>query len=243
MNKKVLIVDDNHDLSDCLAVLLAEQGYDTSVVYNGEDAVKKVRDEPFDLAIIDVKLPGINGVEVFRTIRKINPEMEGIMMTGYQMDQLLAEAINDGSVSVLRKPFPMARLSAKISDIQQKGILLIVDDDPEFVSSMEQYLIQQHYKVLIAQTDKQASDCLMQESIDILVLDLKRPIIHALDIYLGLNEKGYTIPTIIVTGYTAQEAGKPDALRSMSVTGCLFKPFSPEDLFAGINNILNSGSG
>ena len=82
---------------------------------------------PFDLAIIDVKLPGMNGVETFREIRKIRPETEGIMMTGYRVDQLLSEAIDDGAVCILRKPFPMDTLLNRINEIEQNGIVLVTD--------------------------------------------------------------------------------------------------------------------
>jgi len=118
---KILVVDDNHDLAECLGIVLREEGYNVTVVYNGEDAVAKAHDEDFNLAIIDVKLPGINGVEVFRTIREEHPDTQGIMMTGYRVDPLLAEAMNNGATCVLHKPFPMELLFDQLNGLQQEA--------------------------------------------------------------------------------------------------------------------------
>lgn len=116
---KILIVDDNHDLAECLGIVLREEGYQVTVVFNGEDAVAKVHEEDFNLAIIDVKLPGINGVEVFRSIRDERPDTQGIMMTGYRVDPLLSEAMDYGATCVLHKPFPMELLFEQLNGIKQ----------------------------------------------------------------------------------------------------------------------------
>lgn len=241
-NPNILIVDDNKDLAECLEILLKEKNYEVAVVFNGEDAVDRATEQHFDIAIIDIKLPGINGVEVFRSIRKISPETHAIMMTGYRVDQLIQEAIDGGAVCVLHKPFHMETLFEKLLTIQQKGIILVADDDPEFSASAAQLLSAEGYKVLIARTGQEAVDQAISGQIDVLVLDLKLPVMHGLDVYLNLAEQGHIIPTIIVTGYAAQEMEKIDALRSMSVTGCLFKPFNPEELLRGIDDIVSSKS-
>lgn len=116
---KVLIVDDNHDLADGLAILLSEHSYQPTVVYTGEDAVARVLMEPYDLAIIDVKLPRMNGAEVFRAIRQLRPGIMGIMMTGFRVEKLINEAMQDGAICTLHKPFPINELLHKIDEIEQ----------------------------------------------------------------------------------------------------------------------------
>lgn len=234
----ILIVDDNKDLAQCLSILLQEEEYNVTVVFNGEDALTKAREQHFDLAIIDVKLPGINGIEVFSTLRKITPETQGIMMTGHRVDQLLGEATDSGAVSILRKPFTMEKLLEQLDSLESTGILLVADDDPDFPEKAEQFLSGNGREVILARSREEAISRIQNEPADLLMLDLKLPIINGLDICIDLSRSGYKIPVIIVTGYSAQEIGKIDDLKSMSVTGCLFKPFNPDELLGGIESII-----
>jgi DNA-binding response OmpR family regulator len=75
------------------------------------------------------------------------------------------------------------------------------------------------------------------EPVDVLVLDLRLPVLHGLDVYMELKRRGRELPTILVTAYRTEEAKSIDALRSMSVTGCLFKPFEPAELLNAIDEV------
>ena len=73
---------------------------------------------------------------------------------------------------------------------------------------------------------------------DVLVLDLQMPIMSGLDVYLQLQQQERAVKTIIVTGYPKEEKETIDVLKSLSVTGCLFKPFAPEDMLTAINKAM-----
>ena len=81
---------------------------------------------------------------------------------------------------------------------------------------------------------------MLSNHVDILVLDLRLPILCGLDVYLRLKEKGCAVKTIIVTGYGIEEKETINILKSTSVTGCLFKPFKPEDMLSTIKQAINS---
>ena len=84
---------------------------------------------------VDVKLPGKNGVESFLEIRKFKPESKVVMMTGYSVNQLLDEAVDNGAWGVLHKPFNMELMFEMLGKIKPRGIL-IADDDPAFVNTI-----------------------------------------------------------------------------------------------------------
>jgi len=115
---KILIIDDNRDLADCMTILLEQAGYSPTVVYSGEDAVARVLAGHFDLAIIDLKLPGMNGGEVFYAIRQLRPAMAGILITAYRPDGRLQDMVQQGFIGVLRKPFTMDALLTRIADLR-----------------------------------------------------------------------------------------------------------------------------
>jgi len=159
------------------------------------------------------------------------------MMSGFRIDQIIKETLDGGDVCVLRKPFSMNTLLEKLEKIQQNGIVLVVDDDPDFSSTIKEYLAKDNYSVLLARNGPEAIASTQTNQVDVMILDLKLTIMHSLNVYLNLKEHGWLIPTIIVTGYAAEEYENSDILRTMSVTGCLFKPFDPEILLSRIDII------
>jgi two-component system response regulator HydG len=227
---KIFIVDDDQDFAKSLAEFLKDEGHQVDLAFNGESAIQKYQENEFDITFMDVKLPGMNGVESFFQIRKINPHARVVMMTAFSVEQLLNQAIEKGALGVLRKPFGIPRLMSLLEDIQPDGVILIVDDDHDFIDGLKDWLIDHGYRVVVAYTGQEAVDLVLNNGIDILVLDLKLPVLSGLEVYLTLKKQGCTLPTIIVTGYEKEEAATIDKLHSMSIAGCLIKPFKPEDL-------------
>ena len=117
---RILIVDDNRDLADRMAVMLQQEGYSTTAVYTGEDAVAYVLAESYDLAVIDAKLPAIDGVEVFLAIRKLRPDIAGIMINAQGVNNVFKKLAGQGELVVLQKPFQMEAASDIISAIRQE---------------------------------------------------------------------------------------------------------------------------
>ncbi len=95
---------------------------------------------------------------------------------------------------------------------------------------MKVALTEKGYSVCHAHTGQEAVDRILAGVVDYLVLDLKLPVLSGLEVYLELKKQGRAVPTVIVTGYAVEEADSINALRAMSVTGCLVKPFDPVEL-------------
>lgn len=237
--KNILIVDDNEDLADGLAMVLEDEGYQVSLAYNGTDAINVFDASHFDIVFVDVKLPDINGMEVYQHINKKDPEARVVMMTGFRIEQVLAEVIEKGDVEILRKPFEMKRVEEILKEVQNESIVLIADDDPDFSEGMSEYLLEQGFKILLAKNGQEALEQMSANNVDVLVLDLRMPVMCGLDVYMELKRKGLAVKTIIVTGHDKEEKGTIDLLRSLNVTGCLFKPFAPDNLLAVIEDILH----
>ncbi len=230
----VLIIDDNHDLANGLGMVLEEEGFQVTLAYNGCDGIEAFEAGRFEVAFIDVKMPDISGIEVFHKIRKKDPELRIIMMTGYRMKQLLEEVVGDGDVEILRKPLEIGRVLEVLAQIQDEGIILVVDDDPEFAHGLSACLTENGVKTMFARNGQEAVDGVLSNPVDVLVLDLGMPIMSGLEAYLDLKQKSHTVKTIIITGHADEEPGKVDILRSIEATGCLFKPFLPEDMLHAI---------
>jgi two-component system, NtrC family, response regulator HydG len=234
---KIFIVDDNQDFAESLADLLKLDGHHVELAFDGETAIENFHNNDYDITFMDVKLPGRNGVESFFEIRKINPLANIVMMTGYSVEQIVSQAVENGALGVLSKPIEMPQLLEQLEKVKPSGIILLADDDQDFVDSLEDVLTNSNYRVVVAHTGQEAVDRILANNIDVLILDLKLPVLHGLEVYLTLKEQGRVIPTIIVTGYPLAEADNIDKLHSMSISGCFIKPFDPQDLLDAIKLI------
>ncbi|MEA3459279.1 MAG: ATPase, T2SS/T4P/T4SS family [Chloroflexota bacterium] len=105
-NAGILIVDDDVNMRDTLSDILEEKGYHVAVVRDGPRAIEEVKGQHFDLALIDIVMPGMNGVEALREIRKADPKITTMIMTGRSdVEGLVSEAQRAGVNGVLYKPF------------------------------------------------------------------------------------------------------------------------------------------
>lgn len=233
----ILIVDDNRDLAEGLADVLEAQGYHAVIEQTAQEARAQFANGGFDFVFLDMKLPDGNGLDLFYEFHTASPDTRILIMTGFRLDQLLQQLVRDGAVGILRKPFVMDQVLRLVKQAEPEGIVLIADDDPEFAESVASFLAEHGRKPIVATNGKQAVRMAMENNIDVLILDLKLPILCGAEVYLRLKEKGKVVPTIIVTGYAAEEVGTIDDFRAMSVTNCLFKPFNPEDLLAQIDRL------
>ncbi len=238
---EVLVVEDDADLAEAIAEALELVGHSPTVAGSGTEAIEHYSNHLFDMTFMDVKLPDINGVETFLAIREMDPDAKVVMMTGYQIDQLLALATDNGAIKVLRKPFAMEAILDTLNEIVPSGLILVADDDPDFVDSIRALLALHGYHVLVARTGQEAVDSALQSSPDVLLLDLQLPVLHGLDVYLELKRLGRRVPTIIITGYPKEEARAIDTLRSLEIADCLFKPVEPDALLRAVDRIDHKG--
>jgi CheY-like chemotaxis protein len=106
----ILLVDDNPDACAMAAKLLWAWGYQADVAYDGPSALALVDQKPYALAVIDYQMPHMNGVELFREMRKRRPDLAGIFLTGYTTIDVVYPAIEAGILRVLPKPVDFTEL-------------------------------------------------------------------------------------------------------------------------------------
>ncbi len=102
---RILVVDDEEQMRDLLAKVLERNGYQVTVVSNGGSALAFLEDEPVDLVLTDVRMPGIDGMEALRSIKELNPEIVVIIMTGFGSIDQAVQAVKDGAYDYINKPF------------------------------------------------------------------------------------------------------------------------------------------
>lgn len=226
----ILVIDDNQDLADGLGMILEDEGHQVTLAYNGIDGINAFDATSFDVALVDVKLPDMNGIEIFQNIHKKDPDIRIFLMTGYRVEQLLEEVVGDADVEIIRNPFEIKHITEAVIRVKNESIILIADDTPDCGKNLAGHLSAHKFKIMLVDSTEKAVADVDSDKFDVLVLDLHKPVTYALEIYLELKQRNNALKTIIVTGCEDKEANISDLLRSTAITGCLFKPFHPEYL-------------
>jgi DNA-binding NtrC family response regulator len=111
---RLLIVDDEEQFVEALSERLSMRDYDVTTSLTGEDAIEKIKNYNFDVVILDVRLPGIEGTEVLREIKNLKPLTEVIMLTGHGTMEMAIEGMKLGALDILMKPCETEDLTLKI---------------------------------------------------------------------------------------------------------------------------------
>lgn len=114
-NPSVLLVDDDVGMVETLGDILAASRYAVTTAASGEAAVARVRADRFDAVLMDIQMPGLNGVQALRAIKSLAPAVPVIMMTAYTRDELVAEAQDTTGFPVLAKPLDIERVLALLA--------------------------------------------------------------------------------------------------------------------------------
>ncbi|MBF0503660.1 MAG: response regulator [Candidatus Omnitrophica bacterium] len=123
LKTKILVVDDDVEFTETLKDLLELEKCDASIIHNGYEALQKVRNEKFDIVLMDIKMPGINGVETLKEIKKIAPRLAVILMTGYSLEALIKDAFKEGALAVLDKPLDIPKLFGHLAAARSAATL------------------------------------------------------------------------------------------------------------------------
>lgn len=127
MKKKfaILIVDDDADLASNLQDILEAEGYDTLMANDGQRALTLCGEKAFDLAIIDIRLPDMIGIELIAPFKKAHPDMVVIIITAYAAVETAVWALNNGATAYITKPFNMDKVLATVKEVLEKQRLMI----------------------------------------------------------------------------------------------------------------------
>jgi DNA-binding NtrC family response regulator len=120
---QMLLVDDEDDFRTTLANRLKLRKIDVTDAASGDEAIELVKQKSFDVAVIDVKMPGIDGIETLKQVKKIQPAMEIVMLTGHASIESGMEAMKLGAYDYVMKPCDIDELLTKAGDAYQHKLL------------------------------------------------------------------------------------------------------------------------
>ncbi|HBU08545.1 MAG TPA: hypothetical protein DEA99_05000 [Candidatus Omnitrophica bacterium] len=236
---KVLVVDDEKIIRDFFARLLSLQGLEVIEAEDGYKASELAKGNKFDLYFIDVRMPGMDGLETFRQIRQIHPEALVVMMTGYALDNILEQAQKEGASGSIRKPFAIGEIKGIVEKAareknKEAANTLVIDDDQAVLNFFGNFLKVKNQKYSLINNAKDALELIQREKFNLVFLDLVLKDADGLELYKKIKEILPQAEIVIITGYhdKAKEIeGKAD------ISGLLYKPFEIEGIIKYIEKI------
>jgi DNA-binding NtrC family response regulator len=119
-NTRILIIDDDENIRQVLMAILTDEGYDVESVGTGKEALERTKREFFNAALIDVRLPDIEGIELLTKFKPTSPRMRKIIITGYPTLQNAIQAVNGGANAYIMKPFDVEKVLKIIQEQLRK---------------------------------------------------------------------------------------------------------------------------
>jgi two-component system response regulator HydG len=225
----ILVVDDLKSIRLTLGGILEDEGHNVVLAENGYQAIEVVKQTPCDLVFMDIKMPGINGVQTFREIKKINPKAVVIMMTAYSVEDLIKEALEEGAYAVVYKPFDIEKIVSIIESALRKTLILIVDDSFADGETLKAILEERGYSVVTVSTGAEALARVREKRFDIIFLDVRLPNMDGVELFEQVKAIDPEAAVIMMTGYSEEELVQKAISRGAYT--CIYKPFD-------INRIL-----
>jgi DNA-binding NtrC family response regulator len=123
--ESILIVDDDESTRRSLTLIFGKKGYETETAGTGREAIEKAQDRFFNLALLDIKLPEVEGVELIAPLKEMHPDMVVIMATAYASLETAVRALNEGASAYITKPLNMDEVRATVREALEKQRLVM----------------------------------------------------------------------------------------------------------------------
>ena len=236
----VLVVDDDRRMVKTICDILTVKGCEAVPAYSGEEALAAIRAAVPDCVLMDIKMPGIDGVEAVKTIKDLAPDLPVILMSAYATERQAEEAKAQGAYAVLTKPLDLEAVLTFLSLLRKEQSILVVDDDPAFCRTLADILRGRGYSVETETDPVNVLRHFERRYQLVVVLDLKLGATNGIDVMQSIRAKYPTKPVILVTGAREDMAWAVEqGIRSGAYT-CIYKPLETTMLFEAIRDISRS---
>jgi DNA-binding NtrC family response regulator len=235
--RKILVVDDDQRMLRTICDILRVKGYDAVPAARGEEAVHAVQGETFDCVLMDIKMPGIDGVAALKLIKDVSPSTPVVLMSAYASDEQIAAAKRHGAATILSKPIDFQQVLSYLSLLRKERTVLIVDNDLTFSRTLKEVLQSNGYQVKTEQDPEKVLNHMEQEYQLLVVLDLKLGNADGLDILKKVRACYPGKPVVLVTGERNEMSAVIEQGMQVGAYTCLYKPFAVETLIRIIEDI------
>jgi CheY-like chemotaxis protein len=237
---RVLVVDDDVDTCVNLSDILSDCGYAVTVAHSGEEALPLVRREAFDVALLDFKMPGMDGLTLYREIRKLRASTVAVIISAYAGGDTFDEALHAGAWRVLHKPVELDVLMPLLEAASHQPLVLVVDDDRDLCANLWDILRESGYRVDVAYGQAEASQQLAGRQHGVVLIDMKLPEGDGSGVFHLVRESNPTARVVLITGHRTDLQQVVQQTLAEGADAVCYKPFEMPELIGMIGRLAVS---
>lgn len=237
----ILVVDDEADTCRNLSDILTDVGYEVDVANDGFAALALARQKMYDVALLDLKMPGMDGLTLYREMKKISAGTVALIVTAYAGATTADEAGTAGVWRVLAKPVDLPQLLGLVDTAVGQPLVLIVDDDPALCTNLWDVLRERGFRVSFAHGEREARERLRLKGYDLVLIDMKLPEGNGHDVFRLVRDVNPSARTVLITGYQSDvDQLVQQVLREGADAAC-YKPFDVPQLLTTLERLTHPG--
>ncbi|MGD9724195.1 MAG: response regulator [Pirellulales bacterium] len=234
---RLLIVDDEPDTCENLSDIFSDLGYRVDVAHDGAAALELVNENSYDLALLDLKMPGMSGLELYREIRRRSSGTAAIIVTAHVSGDTARSALEAGAWGIIPKPVNFADLHRQVDEVLARPLVLIVDDDPELCQSLWDLFREQRYRVSTAHDEGAARRMIGAHDYDVVLIDMKLPDADGTKVLAAVRQENPAARTLIITGFAAEMSAPLQQALAAGADAVCYKPFDVAQLLQTIERL------
>lgn len=233
----ILVVDDEADTCANLSDILTDLGYHVDTAADGPTALELVKQHPYDVALLDLKMPGMDGLELYREIRKLQADTVAILVTAYASSSTADEALDAGAWKILPKPVEFPKLLALVDEAVEQTTVLLVDDDHDTCDSLWDIFREQGYRVGVAHALGEVKQCLENKEFHVVLIDMKLPEGDGHEVYKCVRECNPAARAVLITGHRSELESQINQVLSEGADAVCYKPFQMDNLISTLRKL------
>jgi len=238
---QLLIVDDEVDACQNLSDILTDMGYGVDIAYDGSSALELVRKKTYDVALLDLKMPGMGGVELYKRIKAVSAGTVAIVVTAFAGSKIAQSALDAGVAQVIAKPVDFEKLLRHVVETLDQPLVMVVDDDPDLCDSLWDVLRQHHYRVGISHDVADADMKLRQHDYQVVLIDMRLPTSSGAEVFHLVRQTHSQARTILITGFRTETEKQVADVMAEGADGVAYKPFDVDLLLKTLARLTKPG--
>ena len=234
---RILVVDDDPDICRNLSDILTDLGYQVDYAHDGLSALELVRQRPYDVALLDLKMPGMDGLTLYREIKKQRAGTVSLLVTAYASPATAEEALSAGAWKVVAKPVDFRKLLGLVDEALGQPLVLVVDDDHDLCDNLWDLLRERGFRVCLAHDGREAADQLQESTFKVVLIDMRIPDGDGSTVFRMVREANPQARTILITGYRSEMDQLIEQMVAEGADAVCYKPFDVPELLEKLEQL------